>query len=67
LRDLATLQTPRVADIEIERAIADEKLAEERQQSLVLRAPLAGSILAEERVDDHHRLGNGAALEPAVS
>lgn len=44
LRDLANLRTPHVAEIEIERAIADEKLAEQRQQSLVIRAPLAGVV-----------------------
>jgi len=63
LRDLATLRTPRVADIEIERAIADEKLAKERQQSLVLRAPLAGVVTKLEAAEGQEVGGRDTIAE----
>jgi membrane fusion protein, multidrug efflux system len=44
LRDLGTARNPRLSQIEIERAIADQKLAEQRLQSLVIRAPIAGVV-----------------------
>src|ERR1051326_5868767 len=39
----------RVAEIELERARADERLAESRRQTLVVRAPIAG-VVARKRV-----------------
>jgi len=49
LRDLTGLRgvdvaSPKLAEIELERAVAEEKLAEDRRQSLVIRAPIAGVI-----------------------
>jgi multidrug resistance efflux pump len=44
LRELANLRTERVSQVEIDRAIADEKLAEQRQESMVIRAPIAGVV-----------------------
>lgn len=44
LRDLTNLASPAVAQFEIDRAIADEKLAEQRQQSLALHAPIDGVV-----------------------
>jgi HlyD family secretion protein len=46
LRDLGTTaaRNPQLSRIELERAVADEKLAEQRQQSLVIRAPIAGVV-----------------------
>jgi multidrug efflux pump subunit AcrA (membrane-fusion protein) len=44
LRDLGNLRGSPLSRIEVERAMADEKLAEQRQQALVIRAPIAGVV-----------------------
>jgi multidrug efflux pump subunit AcrA (membrane-fusion protein) len=44
LRDLQGARVAPPNAIELERAIADEKFAEQRQQALVIRAPLAGVV-----------------------
>src|SRR5207248_9897611 len=51
MRDLINIQNAapaapqtRVAEIELERARADERLAESRRQTLIVRAPIAGVV-----------------------
>ncbi|HEY6139015.1 MAG TPA: efflux RND transporter periplasmic adaptor subunit [Thermoanaerobaculia bacterium] len=60
LRDLINIQNSapaapqtRVAEIELERARADERLAESRRQTLVVRAPIAGVITRLSAVEGH--------------
>lgn len=50
-RDLAGMRSTPTSDIEIERAMADEKFAEQRLQALVIRAPLAGVVTKLDAVE----------------
>jgi len=59
-RDLINIQNSapaapqtRVAEIELQRARADERLAESRQQTLVVRAPIAGVVTRVSAVEGH--------------
>jgi multidrug resistance efflux pump len=60
LRDLASAASVPVAQFEIERAIADEKLAGQRQESLALHAPIDGIVTKLDAVD-------GRAVAPRES
>lgn len=44
LRDLGNMTPPRASAIELERAVADEKLAQQRQEALALHAPIDGVV-----------------------
>lgn len=67
-RDLITIQnaaTPaapqtRVAEIELDRARADERLAESRLQTLIVRAPIAGVVTRVSAAEGH----DAGAREP---
>jgi len=53
LRDLGNLRASPLPRIEVERAAADEKLAEQRQQSLVIRAPIGGVVTKLDAAEGH--------------
>jgi multidrug resistance efflux pump len=57
-RDLAAMRVarvpaaePRIAEVELERARADERMALERQRSLVVRAPISGVVTRLDAVE----------------
>lgn len=54
---------PRIAEIELEKARADEQLAESRQQSLVIKAPIDGVITKLDAVDGRDVAGRDAVAE----
>jgi multidrug resistance efflux pump len=68
-RDLSNIQSTapaapqtRIAEIELERARADERLAESRRQTLVVRAPIAGVVTRVPAAEGH----DVGAREPLV-